>query len=111
MTPRLLWQEYRESFPNGYGYTQSCEYYHHWTETLDPVIRHPPVPGEKMFVDWAGQTIPMHQAGGVVAEASLFTRFLVLTDPPPKPLIRMRPEIRSLNEGADGCDRGNGHRK
>jgi transposase len=57
VTLRLLWQEYRERFPDGYGYTQFCEYYHRWTETLDPVMRHHHVPGEKMFVDWAGQTI------------------------------------------------------
>ena len=76
VTLRLLWQEYRERFPNGYGYTQFCEYYHRWAETLDPVMRHHHAPGEKMFVDWAGQTIPIHQPNGVVAEASLFVAVL-----------------------------------
>jgi transposase len=76
VTLRLLWQEYRERFPDGYGYTQFCEYYHRWTETLEPVMRHHHVPGEKMFVDWAGQTIPMHQTDGVVAQASLFIAVL-----------------------------------
>jgi transposase len=76
VTLRLLWQEYRERFPNGYGYTQFCEYYHRWTETLDPVMRHHHVPGEKMFVDWAGQTIPLQQADGVVGQASLFIAVL-----------------------------------
>jgi transposase len=76
VTLRLLWQEYRERFPNGYGYTQFCEYYHRWAETLDPVMRHHHAPGEKMFVDWAGQTIPIHQADGSIAEASLFIAVL-----------------------------------
>jgi transposase len=76
VTLRLLWQEYRERFPNGYGYTQFCEYYHRWAETLDPVMRHHHAPGEKMFVDWAGQTIPIHEPNGVIAEASLFVAVL-----------------------------------
>ena len=76
VTLRLLWQEYRQRFPNGYAYTQFCEYYHRWAQTLDPVMRHPHAPGEKMFVDWAGQTIPMHQPEGVVAQASLFVAVL-----------------------------------
>lgn len=76
VTLRLLWQEYRERFPNGYGYTQFCEYYHRWAQTLEPVMRHHHPPGEKMFVDWAGQTVPIHEADGVVAEASLFIAVL-----------------------------------
>ena len=70
VTLRLLWREYRERYPDGYAYTQFCEYYHRWAETLDPVMRHHHPPGEKMFVDWAGQTVPLHEAGGARSEAS-----------------------------------------
>ena len=76
VTLRLLWQEYRERFPNGYGYTQYCEYYHRWAETLDPVMRHHHPPGEKMFVDWAGQTVPLQGPEGVVCPASVFIAVL-----------------------------------
>lgn len=76
VTLRLLWQEYRERFPNGYGYTQFCEYYHRWSETLEPVMRHHHPPGEKMFVDWAGQTVPIQEADGVVSQASVFVAVL-----------------------------------
>jgi len=76
VTLRLLWREYLERFPEGYAYTQFCEYYHRWAETLDPVMRHHHRPGEKMFVDWAGQTVPLHEAGGVVSEASVFIAVL-----------------------------------
>jgi transposase len=76
VTLRLLWQEYRQRVPNGYAYTQYCEYYHRWAETLDPVMRHVHVPGEKMFVDWAGQTVPIHGPEGVVSQASLFIAVL-----------------------------------
>jgi len=76
VTLRLLWQEYREQFPEGYGYTQFCEYYNRWAQTLDPVLRQVHRPGEKMFVDWAGQTVPLQAAGGSGREASLFVAVL-----------------------------------
>ena len=43
---------------------QFCELYQRWAETLDPVMRHVHPPGEKMFVDWAGQTVPIHEPDG-----------------------------------------------
>jgi transposase len=76
VTLRLLWQEYRQRFPNGYGYTQFCEYYHRWAESLDPVMRHHHPPGEKMFVDWAGQTVAIAEAQGRVSQASVFIAVL-----------------------------------
>lgn len=76
VTLRLLWREYRQRYPEGYAYTQFCEYYHRWAETLDPVMRHHHPPGEKMFVDWAGQTVPLHEAGGAVSQASVFIAVL-----------------------------------
>lgn len=76
VTLRLLWQEYRERFPEGYGYTQFCEYYHRWAETLEPVMRHHHPPGEKMFVDWAGQTVPLAGADGTLSQASVFIAVL-----------------------------------
>ena len=76
VTLRLLWQEYRQRFPDGYGYTQFCEYYRRWAGTLDPVMRHHHPPGEKLFVDWAGQTVPVHETDGSVSEAFLFIAVL-----------------------------------
>jgi transposase len=69
VTLRLLWQEYRQAHPGGYGYSRFCELYQRWAGTLDPVLRQVHLPGEKMFVDWAGQTVPIHSAldGGVSA--------------------------------------------
>ena len=80
VTLRLLWQEYRQRFPNGYAYTQFCEYYHRWAQTLDPVMRPHHPPGEKMFVDWAGQTVPIHEPDGVVSQASVFIAVLGASD-------------------------------
>ena len=77
VTLRLLWQEYRHNHPEGYGYSRFCELYDRWAQTLDPVLRQVHRPGEKMFVDWAGQTVPIYNsADGTVAPAFLFVAVL-----------------------------------
>jgi len=76
VTLKLLWQEYRQAHPVGYGYSRFCELYERWVKTLDPVLRQVHAPGEKLFVDWAGQTIPIYQADGTASQASLFVTTL-----------------------------------
>ena len=39
VTLRLLWTEYRETCPQGYGYSQYCELYRRYTHKLDPPMR------------------------------------------------------------------------
>lgn len=51
----LLWQEYREAQPDGYGY-RFCELYDGWKRRLSPAI-HPA--GKRLFVDYAGQTVEL----------------------------------------------------
>jgi len=77
VTLRLLWQEYHQAQPEGYEYSRFCELYRRWANTLDPVLRQVHVPGEKMFVDWAGQTVAIHNAqDGSVSAAHLFVAVL-----------------------------------
>jgi transposase len=77
VTLQLLWKEYRQVQPQGYGYSRFCELYQRWAGTLDPVMRQVHLPGEKMFVDWAGQTVPIHDATlGTVWEAHVFVSVL-----------------------------------
>lgn len=77
VTLALLWQECRQAHPEGYGYSRFCELYRRWTDTLDPVLRQVHLPGEKMFVDWAGQTVPIHNAqDGSVSAAHVFVAVL-----------------------------------
>jgi len=59
VTLRLLWTEYRETYPQGYGYSQYCELYRRYTHKLDPPMRLHHKAGEKLFVDYAGDTIPV----------------------------------------------------
>ena len=73
----LLWQEDRQTHPKGYGYSRFCELYQRWAGTLDPVLRQIHLPGEKLFVDWAGQKVEIFNAmDGSVSEASLFVAVL-----------------------------------
>ena len=54
-----------------------CERYQHWRRHLDVVLRQEHKAGEKMFVDWAGATIPVYDTTtGQAWPASLFVSVL-----------------------------------
>lgn len=77
VTLQLLWEEYRQSHPQeGYSYSRFCELYQAWAGTLDPVLRQVHLPGEKMFVDWAGQTVPIYHQDGSVSAGQIFVAVL-----------------------------------
>jgi transposase len=78
LTLQLLWEEYREDTPDGYSYSRFCELYREWVRKLDVVLRHEHRAGEKMFVDYAGDKIPIYEqhSGAVDFEASLFVAVL-----------------------------------
>jgi transposase len=77
VTLQLLWHEYKESNPEGYQYSQFCELYRQWVEKLDVCLRQEYRAGEKLFVDYAGQTLPIHDPfTGQVREAYLFVATL-----------------------------------
>ena len=60
LTLQLVWMEGRENNPDGYGYSRFCDLYRRWLKKLDVVLRQEHRAGEKMFVDYAGATIPIH---------------------------------------------------
>jgi transposase len=73
----LLWQEYKATHPTGYGYTWFCTRYQAWVQTLDLVMRQDHRAGEKLFVDYAGQTVPVQDPQtGVVRQAQIFVAVL-----------------------------------
>jgi transposase len=47
LTLQLLWEEYRETHSDGYGYSRFCELYHRWNRGRDVVLRQDHKPGEK----------------------------------------------------------------
>jgi transposase len=77
LTLQLAWEEYRQAYPEGYGYSRFCELYQRWRGKQDVVLRQVHTPGEKGFVDWAGATIPVHDpVTGEAWPASLFVMVL-----------------------------------
>ena len=57
VTLALLWQEYLAEHPAGYSYTRFCELHRAWKRTVSATMRQTHLAGEKLFVDWAGDTI------------------------------------------------------
>lgn len=77
LTLQLIWEEYRETQPDAYGYSRYCELYQRWSRNQDIVLRQEHRAGEKLFVDWAGDTIRLYdQRTGEVTPASLFVAVL-----------------------------------
>ena len=77
VTLRLLWQEYHRGDPAGLKYSRYCERYREWSQALEPTLRQTHVPGEKLFVDWAGQTVPIYNAAdNTTTAASVFVSAL-----------------------------------
>ena len=77
VTQQLLWEEYRQANPDGYRYSRFCELYQRWRRKQDVVLRQEHKAGEKLFVDWAGTTIPIYDPrGGPVQQAHLFVAVL-----------------------------------
>lgn len=73
----LVWQEYREANPEGYQYSWFCENYRAWQGKLDMVMRQDHRAGEKLFVDYAGQTVPVIDRNtGEIREAQVFVAVL-----------------------------------
>jgi transposase len=57
VTRMLLWEEYRAAHPEGFAYTWFCTHYEAWKGRVRPTMRQTHVGGEKVFVDFAGDTI------------------------------------------------------
>ena len=73
VTLRLLWEEYRQQYPQGYAYSQFCEYHRRWAKQLSPSMRQIHVPGEKGFIDYSGDKIEIvDPKSGEIREAELF---------------------------------------
>ena len=77
VTLGLLWEEYRAGTPDGFGYSWFCELYHDWVGRLKPTLRQVHIAGEKLFVDFAGQTMEVVDGfTGEVRGAEIFVAVL-----------------------------------
>jgi transposase len=77
VTLMLLWQKYRAQDPKAYGYSRFCELYRDWESRLSPTMRQVHPAGERLFVDYAGQTVEVIDgATGEVRAAQIFVAVL-----------------------------------
>ncbi len=77
VTRSLLWIEYRQDHPDGYSYSRFCCHFREWKRQLDPVMRQNHKAGEKLFVDYAGQTVQViDPETGELREVQIFVATL-----------------------------------
>jgi transposase len=58
-TLSILWDEYIDGNPEGYRYSRFCELYRSWEGKLSVTMRQTHVGGDKLIVDYAGDTVPV----------------------------------------------------
>jgi len=77
VTMMILWEEYREAHPEGYGYSRFCDLLRGFERRLTPVMRQHHVAGDKAFVDYSGKRIGIaDRATGEIREAEIFVAVL-----------------------------------
>jgi transposase len=77
VTLQLLWEEYRDQHPDGYRYSRFCDLYRGWLRRQEVVLRQEHRAGEKLFVDYAGATVPIRNPQtGEVWQAAIFVAVL-----------------------------------
>jgi transposase len=77
VTLRLLWLEWRQDHPDGWGYSQFCAHYERWLDRQDVVMRLSYPAGERTFVDFSGDKVPITDpTTGEVARAEVFVAVL-----------------------------------
>jgi transposase len=59
VTLQILWDEYIERQPGGYRYSRFCDLYRGWASRLSVTMRQHHAGGDKLFVDYAGDTVPV----------------------------------------------------
>ena len=78
VTLMFLWEEYKAAYgERAYAYTQFRVYYRRYKQRLNPSMRQVHIAGEKVFVDYSGVTIPIHnQKTGETDTAQIFVAVL-----------------------------------
>ena len=74
VTRLLLWEEYRAAHPDAFGYTWFCTSFEAWKGRMRPSMRQTHPGGEKVFVDFAGDTFDIFDS--VTGEAQPMKLFV-----------------------------------
>ncbi|MCB9282930.1 MAG: IS21 family transposase [Lewinellaceae bacterium] len=77
VTRQLLWQEYRQSRPDGYGYTQFCERLKAYARKGDAVMHFEHKAAERLMIDFAGKMLSyVDNRTGEVVDCPVFVAVL-----------------------------------
>jgi transposase len=77
VTRMLLWEEYKAAHPQGWQYSVFCDQYRRWLATQEMSLRQDHLPGDKLFVDYAGQTAAVtDRHTGEIRAAQIFVAVL-----------------------------------
>jgi transposase len=78
VTLSILWEEYIALHPGGYRYSRFCDLYREWEGRLPVTMRQTHVAGERLFVDYAGDGVPVviDRLTGEIRKAQIFVAVL-----------------------------------
>ena len=77
VTRHLLWKEFKAQQPTAWGYTWFTQTYRAWRDAQNLTMRQTHKAGEKLFVDYAGMTVPItNPETGEVRQAQVFVATL-----------------------------------
>jgi transposase len=74
----IVWDEYIAANPGGYSYSRFCELYRGFESKLSPTMRQTHAAGERLFVDYAGDGVPVviDRLTGEIRQAQIFVAVL-----------------------------------
>ena len=78
VTLTIVWDEYVAENPGGYSYSRFCELYRAFEAKLSPTMRQTHAAGERLFVDYAGDGVPVliDRLTGEMRKAQIFVAVL-----------------------------------
>src|SRR5580658_10514954 len=78
VTLLIVWDEYIAENPGGYSYSRFCELYRAFETKLSPTMRQTHAAGERLFVDYAGDGVPVliDRLTGEMRKAQIFVAVL-----------------------------------
>jgi transposase len=59
MTLSVVWENYKKENPDGYERSQFCHLFKAWEGSSEIRMAQNHAPGERMWIDWSGQTAPL----------------------------------------------------
>lgn len=72
-----LWQDYKDQYPDGYGYSQFCYHLQQWQQQSQAYMHQLHKAGDKLFVDFAGKKLPyIDPDTGELCQAEVFVAVL-----------------------------------